>query len=112
MGTPVPSAADLNVAAVSAPNYTIPESEPQSAGDDDSLDWSLWLPLVCSLVGVTACCAVAMVSYCWYQLRNTLSPTTALRGASFNFRGAFESAVTGATERWAGHQDTSTHSNR
>lgn len=109
MGTPAPSAAELNVAAVSAPNYTIPEAEPQGALEDDSLDWGLWLPIICSLVGVTACCAVAVVSFCWYQLRNTLSPTTTLgRAASFNFRGAFESV----TESWTRRQDESIHSNR
>ena len=49
----------------------------------DSINWSIWLPVIASVSGVSAICSVAIVVYCYCRIRDNLTPVTYTGGGDY-----------------------------
>jgi hypothetical protein len=71
---------------------------------DDSINWNIWLPVVCTLSGVSAVCACGLVLYFYCRIRDNLSPAiTSLSDFSY-MRGANDYENTGTVIDTSGNQ--------
>ena len=49
----------------------------------DSINWSIWLPVIASVSSVTAVCSVGIVVYCYCRIRDDLTPVRYTGGEDY-----------------------------
>ena len=49
----------------------------------DSINWNIWLPVICAVSGMAAICSVGIVVYCYCRIRDTLTPVSYVEEHNF-----------------------------